>query len=99
MLEFIQNNPQVAAFIGILCGGLCVVGMVLFFGMQMITGIFQAGVNLFATVIGGGPVSWCGCLVVLILLIGCAGVSIWGVSVLTNCGTTQRIILCDWLGR
>jgi hypothetical protein len=58
------------------CVLLCVVGLLLMFGLQIlgtglstIMGIFE----LFNGIISGGPVAWCGCLVVLFLCIGVIG--------------------------
>ena len=58
------------------CGVLCVVGLLLFFGLQIlgttlhtVAGIFQ----LVTGVIHGGPIAWCGCLVVLFVCVGLVG--------------------------
>ncbi len=52
---------------------LCVVGLLLFFGFQLIGSTLVNVVGLVVTVVGGGPQMWCGCLVLLLACGACAG--------------------------
>jgi hypothetical protein len=68
------------------CVLLCVVGLVLMFGLQLIgttlhtfVGLFQ----VFESVLSGGPVAWCGCLVLLFI---CA-VIVGGALVIVTCNS------------
>jgi hypothetical protein len=84
-----------------LCG-LCIVGIVLVVGLQIIGGALGLVGGLLDGVfqlINAGPLAWCGCLVGLALLFGCGGV-IWLIlSSLSSCGTEKAVNLCQWLGR
>jgi hypothetical protein len=60
-------------------GALCLVGVVLFFGFQVIGSVLGSIVGLFQLVEGvitGGPIAWCGCLVVIFACIACVG-GVW----------------------
>ncbi|MCB9454951.1 MAG: hypothetical protein H6671_03065 [Anaerolineaceae bacterium] len=55
---------------------LCVVGMILFFGLQLIGsafGVLIGFIELFSGVVTGGPVAWCGCLVLIAACLLCVG--------------------------
>ncbi|MBL8164600.1 MAG: hypothetical protein JNJ61_21600 [Anaerolineae bacterium] len=86
-MEFLQN-VDVGTLLIIAVGliGLCVVGLLLMFGLQVIgsslaaiSGIF----DLIGGVLGGGPAAWCGCLVLLLMCGGCAAV-VW---IVTTCNS------------
>lgn len=87
MMEFLQNidlGTLLIIAVGLI--GLCVVGLLLLFGLQLIgsslavvSGIF----DLIGGILGGGPVAWCGCLALLFLCGGCALV-VW---VVTTCNS------------
>ena len=84
-MNLLQNaNLGTPVLLVLGCGVLCVVGLLLFFGLQIlgttlhtVTGIFQ----LVTGVIHGGPIAWCGCLVVLFV---CAGV-VGGALLFASC--------------
>lgn len=76
VLQQLNGNTAVLLAVG-LCA-LCLVGVLLAFGLQLITGIVAAITHLAALIghfISGGPAVWCGCLVaiggcgVLVLLV------------------------------
>lgn len=73
-MEFLQDiGPSQLLILALGLGVLCVVGVVLIFGLQFILGIFGTAfsfVNLFFDILSGGPIAWCGCL----LLLGTCGV-------------------------
>jgi hypothetical protein len=60
---------------------LCVIGLLLFFGIQVLGTSLNAVLGLFGTLVTGGPVVWCGCLVLLGICVVLAG----GVIVITTC--------------
>ena len=84
-MNLLQNaNLGTPVLLALGCGVLCVVGLLLFFGLQIlgttlhtVAGIFQ----LVTGVIHGGPVAWCGCLAVLFV---CAAV-VGGVLLFASC--------------
>jgi hypothetical protein len=81
------------------CALLCVVGIVLFFGLQIIStaattvlGFF----NLILHLVNSGPAGWCGCLLVIFACAGCAGVALF----ITTCNTNPNSInFCLFLPR
>jgi len=88
MENFLQNI-DLSTLLVLTVGGvlLCVVGIVLFFGLQIVSSTLGLVVNffdLFAGILGGGPVSWCGCLLVLIICAGCAGIGLLAVTCSSN---------------
>ena len=98
MENFLTDN---AILIVVGCALLCGVGILLFLGLQLlefagaiigaIIGIFE----LFLGVLGGGPVAWCGCLLVLLVIVSCAGIVF---LLATSCGTENAINLCSVFG-
>lgn len=81
---------------------LCVVGVGLFFGLQVFVSIFEIAGTLFETITGfisGGPTLWCGCIVVLLVLGSCAVVVALTATALQGCGTADATNLCTLFGR
>ena len=60
---------------------LCVVGLLVIFGLQIVGTTLTTFLSTIALLIQGGPAIWCGCLV---LLVAC-GVCIGGVVLMTTC--------------
>lgn len=46
----------------------------------------------------GGPVTWCGCLLALVVVGGCCGLAALISYVLSTCGTPQAVNFCVWFG-
>jgi len=91
MENFLQN-VDLSTLLILTVGGvlLCVVGVVLFFGLQILSstlGMFVNFFELFTNILGGGPLSWCGCLLVLLVCAGCAGIALLAVSCNSNPGS------------
>lgn len=69
--------------------------------LPLLAGIFDVlgeVLELIIDVLTGGPASWCGCIILIVLLIGClafAGVVGW---VYSTCGTTNAVNFCVWFG-
>lgn len=86
------------------CGlcGLCVIGVVLSFGLQVFGIVFEVLGTLIEFVTGfisGGPVAWCGCIFALLGLGGCALLISFVTSTLSACGTPQATNFCALFGR
>ena len=82
--------------------GLCLFGLVLLFILQFVGGALEILSNLFELVfgvLGGGPLSWCGCL--FVLLGGCVCVLLVGLAAtaMSSCGTPTAVNFCNLLGR
>ncbi|MBZ0303285.1 MAG: hypothetical protein K8J31_26315 [Anaerolineae bacterium] len=94
----IDNTVLIA--LGCVC--LCGVGIVLMTGIHLIGGfldIFTSIISFFLHILSGGPVAWCGCLVVLVVCVGGVGLALVIGQALSNCGTPQAINLCSLFGQ
>jgi len=86
--------------LGLVC--LCGLGILLLLGFQIIGGfleIFTSVFELLFEVLSGGPVAWCGCLVLLFV---CGGGTVLAVVLaqgLSSCGTPEAINFCTLFGR
>ncbi len=102
-MEFLQNiDANSALLIALVCGGLCVGGIILMFGLQLIggaLGVVGSMGGIIMDVVSGGPISWCGCAVVIGLVIGCGGLVLIIASTLSTCGTPDAVNLCTFFGR
>jgi hypothetical protein len=71
-------------------------------GLQVIGGLLGAFSSIFEIafdVLSGGPVAWCGCIV---LIVGCGGGTLLIVILaqgLSSCGTPQAINFCSFIGQ
>lgn len=99
-MEFLQQiEPGTLLLIVVGC---CVGGVVLAILLPIISAVVGLVIDLtgvFVDILGGGPSSWCGCLVGLVLCAGCALTAAFVVSVLNTCGTPQAVNFCTLLGR
>ncbi len=97
-MEIIQGIPLDSPIvIGLICSVLCVVGVVFFFVFQFLGNVFDVVFGLFDLVINvlqGGPLAWCGCLLVILLLGACGAIAL----TLTTCGTPNQVNFCRLLG-
>jgi hypothetical protein len=78
------GNLLIIAVIGF---GLCVVGLLLFLGLQIIgttVHAFAGILQLFGNVVNGGPVAWCGCLVALFICASAVGITLLTVNCNAN---------------
>jgi hypothetical protein len=88
-MESLLQNVDLGTLLVLVVGAvlLCVVGVILFFGVQIISSTLGLVVNffdLFGDILGGGPISWCGCLLVLLVCAGCAGIGLLAVTCNSN---------------
>lgn len=102
-MNFLQGLDGSSGLLIAVCGVLlCVGGIVLIFGVQLLGGLLNTlfgFVELFFNILAGGPVAWCGCLVFLFGCILCAALVLGILSILPTCGTEDAINLCRFLGR
>lgn len=101
-MDFLQNFDATSALtVAIICGGLCLVGVVLFFGIQILAGTFElfAGFfELFTGILAGGPFAWCGCLMAIL---GCGLVIVIVMFIFTNlqnCSGPNAMNFCRLFG-
>ncbi|NWF68755.1 MAG: hypothetical protein HXY40_06705 [Chloroflexi bacterium] len=83
------------------CGLLCVVGIGLLFSMQIlasVVGMFSGVVQVISTLIQGGPLAWCGCILLFVICIAVVIVGIWFASILATCGTPDAVNFCRFFG-
>jgi hypothetical protein len=92
MPQFLQNiDIGTVLLLAVGCIGLFVVVLLLFFGLQVLgttLSVFSGVLHLFEGVINGGPGVWCGCLVLLFICGGCAGLAL----VVTTCQSNPSAI-------
>ena len=101
-MDFLQNiDGSTVLIIAVGLALLCGVGVVLLLFSQVLGNVFElftSVLGIFTGVAEGGPMSWCGCLV---LFGGCFVCSILGFilwQTLSTCGTTQAVNFCRLFG-
>ncbi len=101
-MEFLQDiDANSALLIAVGCVVLCGVGLLLFFGLQIIGGTFGVligFVELFVQVLSGGPVAWCGCFLLLVSCALCSGIVIFLATMLPKCSTPEAVNFCRFFG-
>ena len=102
-MDFLQSiDPGNTVLIVLGCVCLCGVGLVFLTGFQIVGGfldIFTSVFGMFFEVLSGGPVAWCGCLVLAAVCIGGVGLAILIGQGLATCGTPLAINFCSLIGR
>ncbi len=87
------------ALIAVSLCGLVVVGLFLLqfigLGFDLIGSVF----GIFFDILGGGPLSGCGCIVGLLGCGACACLIAFAVSVISTCGTPRAVQFCELFGR
>jgi hypothetical protein len=102
-VDFLQNIDGgtvliIAVGLALLCG----VGVVLLLATQVLGNVlelFTSVFGVFLNIAEGGPVSWCGCLVLMGACIGCGGFALVLAQTLSMCGTPNAVNLCGLFGR
>ena len=86
----------------IIGGGLCLIGV----GLIVVLNVFGSALdfvcNVFqfvSNIVGGGPLSWCGCLIGVFVCGGGICMVALMASVLSTCGTAQAVRFCSLFGR
>jgi len=88
-------------FLVICTAGLCaagIAGSLLLNLLGVVLQVIGGLVGLLFEVLGSGPIGWCGCLIVLALVVGVVLLVGYVLSVLPACGTAQAVNLCRLLG-
>jgi hypothetical protein len=99
-MEFLQNQNGLVLLAGC-CVALFVFGGIIGFILQIFGfgfGIIINFVNVVLGVITGGPLAWCGCILVIFGCAGCGVVTLAVAQVLPRCGTAQAVNLCKLFG-
>ena len=99
-LPSIDTSNALVIALGCIC--LCGLGFVLITSLHVIggvLGIFTSLLQSFFHILGGGPVAWCGCLVVIGGCLGAAGLALVIAQAMATCGTPQAINFCSLLGK
>jgi hypothetical protein len=99
-MDMLQDIPWGTVLL--IGGGLCIVGIVIIVILNFFGAALGIVGNLFEFVfdlLGGGPLSWCGCLIGLFVIGGCICTIALSASVLTTCGTAQAVRFCTLFGR
>jgi hypothetical protein len=98
MPEFLQNvDLGGLTLIVVGCGLLCVVGFLLVFGLQIIVGAIGGFIEIFFSILAGGPVAWCGCGLFLVACLIVTVIGIFIVNTMSSCDTNP-IMFCRLLG-
>lgn len=96
-----QIDPTSLPLIVIGLCGLCVVGMILLFGIQILGALLGTVgdiLHLLLDFLSGGPAQWCGCLALIGVIGLCGLVAFLAISALGTCGT-HPTNFCTLLGR
>ncbi len=100
-MEFLQNiDPSLLPYIAIGCALLCVVVVVVGFVLQAVSSIFDVFFGIAEVVVEilqGGPVAWCGCGLLILGCLGCAGAVFLLINAPANCATNPTNF-CRWFG-
>lgn len=100
-MELLQNiDPAHLPWIAVGCALLCVALVVIGFLLQAVSSIFEviAGViEVVVEVAQGGPVAWCGCALLIIGLIACAGFTFLYLNAPESCAE-HPTRFCQWFG-
>jgi hypothetical protein len=101
-MDLLQGlNLGDGAVFAVICALLCVVGLVGAFVLQFITGALGTvlGVfELFLEILQGGPIAWCGCLLVVLICGACSFVTLSLLTIIPQCSTPDAVNLCRFLG-
>lgn len=102
-MDFLQQiGPNLVIWLVVGCGLLCVGGVVLFVVLQFLGfgfDILFTALSIVGNVLTGGPIAWCGCMVFICGFGVCAIVTWALVEVVPNCGTSEALNVCRFLGQ
>ena len=100
-MDLLANiNPAHYPLIAAGCGLLCIVLFVVAFLLQALSGIVEVVGSLLEMAVDlaqGGPVAWCGCLLLILALAGCAGLAFLLLNAPASCAAYPTNF-CQWLG-
>lgn len=100
-MEFLQNiDPHLLPYIGIACALLCLVLMVIGFVLHAVSGIFDVILGfaeIVVEILQGGPIAWCGCVLLVVGLLACAGLVFLYLNAPASCAEYASNF-CRWFG-
>lgn len=100
-MDLLSNiDPSHLPYVAVGCALLCVAAVVIGFLLQAVSSIFDviAGLIGFAgEIVQGGPFAWCGCTLLIIGLIACAGFTFLYLNAPENCAV-HPTRFCQWFG-
>jgi len=100
-MDFLSGiDPSLLPYIGVCCALLCAGIFVIGFILQVVGGfldIFFGFFEVFFEILQGGPIAWCGCLVLIFGCIGCAGFVFFMLNASVSC-VEYPTNFCRWLG-
>lgn len=100
-MYLLQNiDPAHVPLIAVGCALLCAVVVVIGFLLQAVSSIFDfiAGlVEVAVEIMQGGPVAWCGCTLLVLGLLACAGFTFLYLNAPESCATNPTRF-CQWFG-
>lgn len=99
MLPNIDPSMLIIVVVGV--AALCAAAVFLFLVLQVLGGAIGAIGGLFGLVmqvLGGGPLAWCGCILLLFVCVFCALISLLALATLNSCGTSNPVNFCQFLG-
>ncbi len=100
-MELLQNiDPSLLPYIGVACALLCLILIVIGFVLQAVSGFFDVIVGLMEIVVEilqGGPVAWCGCVLLVAGLLGCSGLVFLYLNAPASCAE-HATNFCRWFG-
>lgn len=100
-MDLLQNiDHSQLPLVAVGCALLCVAVVVVGFLLQAISGVFEVITGLIEIVVEimqGGPVAWCGCALLIIGLIACAGFAFLYLQAPETCAA-HPTHFCQWFG-
>jgi hypothetical protein len=101
-MDFLQNIDVGTI---ILLGGICLIGVIILIAINILGGALGIVGDLIGAVTGliggvtGNPISCCGCLALIGVIVVCGGAVLLISGTLSGCGTDQATNLCTLFGR
>ncbi len=100
-MDLLQNlDPSLLPYIAVGCALLCVAAVIIGFVLQAVSGFFDVLVGLIeiaVEVLQGGPVAWCGCALLVLGCVGCAGLAFLLLNAPATCAEYPTNF-CRWFG-
>lgn len=100
-MDLLQNiDPAHLPLIAVGCALLCVALVVISFLLQAVSGLFEVLgglIEIALEVLKGGPVAWCGCALLLMAAVACAGLAFLYLNAPESCAVNPTRF-CQWFG-
>lgn len=86
--------PIILLICGVACAG-TVILVIAFSFLEIVFDIVGFILGLVSQIASFGPLPGCGCVVLAVLVAGCALTGIWLTDILSTCGTAEAVNLCQ----